>query len=99
MKNPAKDTRKQFRFTSQMSSLLAEWSGRLGMTESKLVSTVLFAYLTDSSNFITCPKAGPDAWIKEEIQNSNPIQEFTCKNGNKFWWDFEKDKVIKVKNL
>ncbi len=69
------------------------------MTESKLVGTVLFAYLTEPRNFITCPEAGRDAWIKEEIQDSNPIQEFVCKNGNKFWWDWEKDKVIKVKIL
>lgn len=91
-----KEVRKGYRFTAQISELLDEWTERLGKTETDLISTIIFLYLTDPRNFITCPEAGPDAWIKEEVPATEGISEFECENGNKFWYDWEQDKVIKV---
>lgn len=95
MPKQKKTIRKNFRFTEQISGLLAEYADRTGKTENALVSTIIFAYLTDHKNFITCPEAGADLWIKEELQRVDGLQEFQCGNGARFWYDWENEKVVK----
>jgi hypothetical protein len=95
MKKQNKSIRKHFRFTEQVASLLEEYAERTGKTENNLVATIIFAYLSDNKNFITCPEAGPDAWIKEEVPVMEGLSEFQCSNGARFWYDWEKEKVVK----
>lgn len=95
MAKEKKAVRKNFRFTSQIAGMLEEYADRTGKTENNLVETIIFAYLSDQKNFITCPQAGPDMWFKEELQQADGLQEFICKNGARFWYDWEKDKIVK----
>lgn len=92
----SKSTRKNFRFTDQISGMLKDAAYRLDMSENELVSTCIFDVLSDRSKFIICPKCNNYIFYKALMPVSEGVAEFDCKCGNHIWYDVEEDKILKV---
>lgn len=90
-----KKSRKNFRFTEQITGMLEDTADRLGMSENELVATCVFDVLSDRSNFIICPNCNNYVFYKSLLPIVNGVAEFNCKCGNHIWYDADEDKVLK----
>ncbi len=49
-----------------------------------LKMAIVSFHLCNPDNFISCPKAGPDIWLKHFVETKSEWQRFICSNGNSF---------------
>lgn len=90
-----KTKRKNFLFTEQITGMLEDTAGRLGMSENELVATCVFDVISDRSKFIICPNCKNYVFYKQLLPVANGVAEFDCKCGNHIWYDVDADKILK----
>ena len=100
MKKNNKNKKSSFRLTNQISDMLEEAAESLNMSKSEVIAVAIFNFWENDKNFIACPGCGKKRWVREKVPiPQGELMEFNCHCGTKFWWDDEKGRVVKVKNV
>ncbi len=92
-----KETKKRWdlRVPPELDERVQHIAGQIGITRTALIESAVWSFLLDSRKFAKCPSCGQHLFIKEDVQISEGVNDFTCSKGHRHIYDFEKGEFIK----